>query len=504
MSRSSAARQGEVAAPVPWASAIRASSTCWPAATGWSRRWRRQGSQIGSLASSRCGTSPSSHRIVKATDSPARVARDPERARHGLPPGAQQRDVIGRLVAGGDRLDRGAILRPRALDRVVLDGGREERLAHERLLDQRQHVGHRRPARGPDGPVQLAPDLPPGRRAVGAVADRVARAQHRRDRLADRVVDHQALAPELDERQRRQARERHRRRVAGHERTQQRERHAAQHARRVERLASSAVEPVEVERRELLDDGRQDRVLGRVRPRADGRGGQLQRQRVPAREAVDPRRLFLVEPGAAQHLGRVCRRERAERHGAQQLAEGGAPDGAGGVAGREHDARVRRQRGQEVLAQPAVEQPQALGGVDDEHRRGARREPVADRAGEALRGRLDRAAVDGDDRRAALGRLGPEGAQQRGFARPGDAVHDGGQRPVVLEQAEQGGELGLAADDGRAALGEQRSERARHGQAASGSGSGACTIVATTRLIASVGSISASAWRSSASGPPAS
>ena len=62
-------------------------------------------------------------------------------------------------------------------------------------------------------------------------------------------------------------------------------------------------------------------------------------------------------------------------------------------------------------------------------------------------------------------------------------MHDGRERAAGLEQAEQRGELRVAADDRRAALGEQRSERAApRRQAASGSGSGAGTIVATTRL----------------------
>ncbi len=79
----------------------------------------------------------------------------------------------------------------------------------------------------------------------------------------------------------------------------------------------------------------------------------------------------------------------------------------------------------------------------------------------------------------------------------------GDHRPVVVEQPAQQSELRVAADDGSAALGQQRSERA-HRQAVTGSGSGAATIVETTGLIASVGSFIASAWRSSASGSLAS
>ena len=417
-----------------------------------------------------------------------------------------ERDLRRGLVARGDREDRLAVAGAGALDRVVLDRGREERLAHERLLDEREHVGDRRPAGGAAAAGQLAADLPPRGRAVGPVAHRVGGAQQREHRLADGVVDHEPLAPELGERQRRQALERGLGRLARHDRAEQRERDAPQHRGGVQRLARGGVEPVEVERRELLHDGRQDRVLAGVRAGAHGRGRELQRQRVPAREAVDPGRLRLVEAGAPQDLAGVGGRERAERDDEQQLPERAAPGGAGRVARGEHDARPLRQRGQQLGAQPAVDQPQPLGRVDHEHDRAVRgRHAVADGGQEAVRGRLDRAPVDRDHGRAARGRLGPERAQQRGLARAGDPVHDGRERPAGLEHAEQRRELRVAAGERRAPLGQQRSERPRHGQvAAAGSGSGATTIVATTGLIASVGSIVASPWRRRASGPEAS
>ena len=68
---------------------------------------------------------------------------------------------------------------------------------------------------------QLRADLPPGRRAVGAVTHRIARAQQRGHRLADGVVDDEALAAELDERQRREPRERRLRRLARQQRAEE-------------------------------------------------------------------------------------------------------------------------------------------------------------------------------------------------------------------------------------------------------------------------------------------
>ena len=313
-------------------------------------------------------------------------------------------------------------------------------------------------------------------------------------------MDDEPLAAELDERQRAQPLEgiRRRRQHAA----EQGQRHSAQDAGGVERCARLGVEPVEVQRGKLLHDGRKHRVLGRVRPLAESRGGELQGQRVTANEAVDPLGLCLVEPRAEQHLGGVGRRQRAERDGAQQLPERGAPDGARCVARTDHDTCVRRQRREEGLAEPAVEQTQVLRGVDAHHR-AAVAELRRDGGEEARGRRLDRSPVDRDHHSAALRSLSPERAQQRRLPRARDAVGHRHDRSVVVQQPAQGSELGVAADHGRPALGQQRSERT-HRQARTGSGSGAATIVETTGLIASVGSFIASAWRSSASGSLAS
>jgi hypothetical protein len=372
--------------------------------------------------------------------------------------------VLRRLVARGDRRDRVAVAGAGGLDRVVLDRRGEERLVHERLVDQRDHVGQRGPAGCARRPGQLLPDLPPRGRAVGAVTHRVARAQQRGDRLPDGVVDDQALAPQLDEGKRREPLERRLRGLPGEQRAEQRERDAAQDAGGVERLPRGRLEPVEVERRELLHDRREHRVGGCVGALPDGRGGQLERQRVAAHEAVDPLGLSLVEARPPQHLGGVGGRQRPERHRPHQRAERRAPDGAGRVARGEHDASVLRQRRQELQPQPAVEQPQPLCGVDQQHDRavgGCQRR--LHRGQEAVRRRLDHAPVDGDDGRAARAGLGPEGAQQRRLARARHAMDDGHERPVVVEQRRERRQLLLATDERGAPLRQQRSERAGHG-----------------------------------------
>ena len=214
MSRSSAAKHGDGAAPVPWASAWRASRMRWPRGTGCARRCRRHGAQqrVAHQQALRHRRT-SSQRIVNATTSPRGL-----RATRNAPGTSSHQARTSATSSGGSC--RAAIASiasrssgPGGLDRVVLDGGGEERLAHERLVDERDHVGERGPARRPGRAGELAADLPPGRAAVGAVAHRVGRAQQRGDGLPDGVVDDQALAPELDERQRREPRERRLRRL---------------------------------------------------------------------------------------------------------------------------------------------------------------------------------------------------------------------------------------------------------------------------------------------------
>jgi hypothetical protein len=132
-------------------------------------------------------------------------------------------------------------------------------------------------------------------------------------------------------------------------------------------------------------------------------------------------------------------------------------------------------RREEGLAQPAVEQAQVLRGVDRND--DAAVAEIGRDGGEEARGRrLDRAAVDRDDRHVTRRRLGPERAQQRRLPGARDAVDDRDDRAVVVEESAQGSQLRVPPDDRRAALGQQRSEGACHrGQ----SGSGAATIVET-------------------------
>ena len=201
MSRSSAARQGDAAVPVAKASARRTKRTRWPrrdrvgseVAAPWAAD-RVAGEEalgdLGLLAEDREGD-----------DLAAGVPGDAERSRHRVPPLANQRALVGRLVAADDLEDRVAVVAPRRLDRVVLDDRGEERLADEWLVDQVDHVRQRRPAGWAGSAFELVADLPPGRASVRAPADGVGRAEQCGDALADRVVDDQALAAELDERQ---------------------------------------------------------------------------------------------------------------------------------------------------------------------------------------------------------------------------------------------------------------------------------------------------------------
>ena len=163
---------------------------------------------------------------------------------------------------------------------------------------------------------------------------------------------------------------------------------------------------------------------------------QRQRERVAVRELEHPPLLLLRDTRAAQEGPRVVRPEVAQRDHAQQVAPARIPPprSARAVPARHHDQRARRQRRDELLAQPVLEPDRSLEGVQQQHRRLAagkrlrRGRPPgqperAPKLGHERRWRrLDRTQIEAHDAHAGVrGRLG-ERAEQRGLANPARAV----------------------------------------------------------------------------------
>ena len=156
------------------------------------------------------------------------------------------------------------------------------------------------------------------------------------------------------------------------------------------------------------------------------------------------------------------RREVAQPHDAQQVAEVAPPRG-GAVAAGDQDADVLGKPGHELLPQPRVEQPQALVGVDDEDDAAVVAvERVAERGEEPALGRLERAAVERHDGRATGPGVGRGGAEQRRLADAGDPVHERHDRRVALDEIQQRRPLATTPDERDKALVEHRLQRARH------------------------------------------
>ena len=249
---------------------------------------------------------------------------------------------------------------------------------------------------------------------------------------------------------------------------EQGQRHAAQHAGGVERLARLGVEPVQPQGGELLHDGREHGVLGRVRPLAHRRGRELQRQRMAADEAVDPLGLRLVEPGAEQHLGGVGGRQRPERDRAQELAERGSPDGAGRVARADTTRAFAGSDGKKVWrSQPSSRRRCSAVSMAMTTRPSPRSAGMAARkpAGVGSTARPS-TATTGTPRAAASARNARSSDDFPEPAMPWTTATTG---PSSSKQPAQGSELRVAPDDRRAALGQQRSERA-HRQAVTARG----------------------------------
>lgn len=91
---------------------------------------------------------------AEAGDRAGRVADDREAVAHGGPPALEQ--VHFEAIALGERDDRGPVVRPRGLDTPVDHHGREEELADDRALDEKQHVGGAAPQLLARGLAQLA------------------------------------------------------------------------------------------------------------------------------------------------------------------------------------------------------------------------------------------------------------------------------------------------------------------------------------------------------------
>ena len=131
--------------------------------------------------------------------------------------------------------------------------------------------------------------------------------------------------------------------------------------------------------------------------------------------------------------------------------------------------RVLRQRGQELLAQPAVEQAQLLRRVDGDHHAAAGRGEVCAERGEGRRASAPRCGRRRPPRprRGPPPRRGTPAQRRLPPATPWTTATSGPSSPSSRRSAAS---FRVAADDRGPALGQQGSEGPHRGQAGSGSG----------------------------------
>jgi hypothetical protein len=193
------------------------------------------------------------------------------------------------------------------------------------------------------GGRQLAPELPPRGCPVAPVGDLVGSAQGTGDRLANRVVDDEPVLPELDEGESSEAFEDILRRAIGQHRLEERERDSPDHRSGVERLPGRAVQAVEIEAGELVEDRLQRHVVelevGAI-PHSGSR--ELERERVPARQPVHAVGVGAVEAGSRQELAGLAVVEVAEPDASHDLAPARrcVPAHDGRLAPRQDEPRV--------------------------------------------------------------------------------------------------------------------------------------------------------------------
>ena len=219
------------------------------------------------------------------------VADDGEGLRLLGPPALEERGRLGALVLAGDRGDCVGVGLGRGLDGERLRAAREERLADDGVVDQVEHVGGVAPELGGSRLARLGTERAPGRAAVGAVPVRARAAQEAGDRVAHGLVDDEAVAASVDERQVEQAAQR----LGAVLLLEHRREHGLSgppHDRgRLQRAPRELVLHVfEVEARELIDDAGQRRVLEReLRMLGDAGRGERERERMPLGDPVQAR-----------------------------------------------------------------------------------------------------------------------------------------------------------------------------------------------------------------------
>ena len=162
----------------------------------------------------------------------------------------------------------------------------------------------------------------PGRDPVAPIRCRVGRLQRGGDGLADRVVQDEPVRIGLDEGQAAKPVECEIGVVSVEHGGEKRSRGSPDDRRGVECPPGLAVEPREVDARQLVDDGagreRLEVEVGAVRERG---GREAQRERVAASDPVDAGGVGRRDAGAAQQLLGLVAAEVAERQRLEQLAE---------------------------------------------------------------------------------------------------------------------------------------------------------------------------------------
>jgi hypothetical protein len=177
---------------------------------------------------------------------------------------------------------------------------------------------------------------------------------------------------------------------------------------------------MQVEPRELFDDACERRVLEpEVGALGDAGGGEHVRERMPARDPVQPRRVARRDPEPLEQRAGVGILERMQRHAAKPVER--EPPCDGPLTSGQQKAGAGRQRWDEHLAQPGIHEPEDLVVIERERDRRRETPQVPCKLGDVLEpadgpeetalGRLDGSTVELNDARPTLTRALNEGTQ---------------------------------------------------------------------------------------------
>jgi hypothetical protein len=394
------------------------------------------------------------------------VAHRTDRVGTKAQPRVQHRGTLRGLELVPQRSQRFGVPLSRPLDTERVRSRGEHRLPHERVVDEEEEVrGESVEVTGARPPCLVLEVAPRGRPQL-AEPLRFESAQPGGNGGLHRIVQPQPFRCFVDEAERPEPLHRVIGVLARHG-LEDTSRHSARNRCNVEESATLVIEAGAKRRCQRPNDPRSDLVdrdVGDV-----CLGGEPKRQGVATRDSANHvrvlfRHIRVGEKSARRLIGQPNEREDLEPAHSTPL---GRPFEHRRFAPGDDEAQFRRQRRNQLLAQPGIGDAEHLIGVDEHDASGpwlpARR---VERGAKARLRRIDGRAVDPPHLSSGPSHVAREGVQQRRLADTRDAIDERHTWPIRVKHPPKGRELALPSLQRDAVVHREKSASLRRPRAA--------------------------------------